>query len=104
VWRVKVRKRKNQTASFSKAVEALQDVSLMEGGRRSAIEGLWKDRDAFLLRKESDTELEEVTRSTLGLLEDIAGRFFGQSERDGVVIPDHPEYWLAYEAETPVLA
>jgi hypothetical protein len=85
-------------------VEALQGISLIDGSCRSAIERLWKDRGAFLLRKESDTELEEFTRSTLGLLEDIAGRFFGHSERDGIVIPDHPEYWLAYEAEMPVLA
>lgn len=104
VWRVKIRKRRNQTATFSKAVEALQGISQIDGSCRSAIEHLWKDRDAFLLRKESDTDLAEVARSTLGLLEDIAGGFFGYTERDGNVIPDHPEYWLAYEAETPVLA
>ena len=53
---------------------------------------------------ESDAELEATARSSLALLEEIAGEFFGHSEQQGVVIPDHPEYWLAYEAETPVLA
>ena len=104
VWRVKVRKRKNQPATFSKALEALHKNSLIEETSQSTIEHLWADRDAVLLRKESDAELEESARRSLALLEEIAVMFFGHSEQDGVVIPDHPEYWLAHEAETPVLA
>jgi hypothetical protein len=104
VWRVKVRKRMNQTATFSKAIEALQGKSLIDGECRSAIERRWADQDVFLFRKESDPELKIGAQNTLSLLEEIASQFFGHSERDGVVIPDHPEYWAAFDAETPILA
>lgn len=107
VWRVKVRKRKNQPANFSKALEALQSNSLIEGTCKSTIERLWADRDDILLRRpseESDSQLEATARSSLALLEEITGEFFGHSEQQGVIIPDHPEYWSAYEEETPVLA
>jgi hypothetical protein len=107
VWRVKVRKRKNQPENFVKALEALQGNSLIEGTCKSTIERLWADRDDILLRRpseESDAQLEATARSSLALLEEITGEFFGHSEQQGVIIPDHPEYWSAYEEETPVLA
>ena len=107
VWRVKVRKRKNQPANFVKALEALQNNSLIEATRKSTIDRLWADRDDILLRRpsqESDSQLEATARSSLNLLEEITSEFFGHSEQQGVIIPDHPEYWSAYEAEKPVLA
>jgi hypothetical protein len=102
VWRVKVRKRKNQPASFVKALEALQTNSLIEKSCKDKADRLWSERDAILLRRpaeDSDSQLEATARSSLALLEEIAGEFFGHSEQQGVIIPDHPEYWLAYEAE-----
>jgi hypothetical protein len=107
VWRVKICKRKNQPPNFPKALEALQSNSLIESTCKSTIKRLWADRDDILLRRpsqESDSQLEAIARSSLALLEEIAGEFFGHSEQQGVVIPDHPEYWSAYEVETPVLA
>jgi hypothetical protein len=108
VWRVKVRKRKNQTADFVKALEALRSNSLIDDTRRATIERLWAGRDAMLLQRpgaDSDSQLlEEMARSSLALVEDIAREFFGYSQRDGVVIPDHPEYWSASEEVKPVLA
>ena len=108
VWRVKVRKRKNQTADFVKALEALRGSSLIDGTCKSTVEALWADRDAILLHRpgaDSDTQLlEETARSSLALAEGIAREFFGYSQRDGVVIPDHPEYWSAVEEVKPVLA
>ena len=107
VWRVKVRKRKNQPANFVKALEALHSNSLIEETCKSTIDRLWSNRDAMMLRRpseDSDSQLEATARSSLALLKEIAGAFFGHSEQQGVVIPDHPDYWSAYEAETPVLA
>lgn len=106
VWRVKVRKRKNQAADFVKALEALRGNSLIDDERKSTVEGLWADRDAILLhRADSDTQLlEEAARSSLTLAEGIAREFFGYSQREDVVVPDHPEYWSAVEEVKPVLA
>jgi hypothetical protein len=108
VWRVKVRKRKNQTADFVKALEALRGKSLIDNTRKSTVEGLWADRDAILLHRagaDPDTHLlKEAARSSLALAEGIAREFFGYSQRDGGVIPDHPEYWSAVEEVKPVLA
>jgi hypothetical protein len=107
VWRVKVRKRKNQMATFSTALDALHSNSLIDAASKFTIERLWSGRDAMLLRgpsEGSDAELEATARSSVALLEEIIGNFFGHSEQEGVVIPDHPEFWSACEAETPVLA
>jgi hypothetical protein len=108
VWRVKVRKRKNQSAEFVKALEALRSNSLIDDTCKSTVEGLWADRDSILLHRpgvDSETQLlEEAARSSLTLAEGIAREFFGYSQRDDVVVPDHPEYWSAVEEVKPVLA
>lgn len=107
VWRVKVRKRRNQPANFPKAVEALRSNSLIGEACIATLDRLRSDRDGLLLRRPTedvDSRLEAAARSSMALLEEIAGDFFGHSEHQGVVTPDHPEYWSAYEAETPVLA
>jgi len=107
VWRMKVRKRRNQPANFLKALEALQCKSLIRETCKATVDRLWSDRDSIFLRRpseESDSQLEATARSSLALLQEIASVLFGHSEQQGVVIPDHPEYWTAYEAETPALA
>jgi hypothetical protein len=105
VWRVKVRKRKNQRTDF---VKALDSNSLIERECKYGIDRLWAVRHAIPhLRPsvESDTHLlEEMARTSLGLVNDLAREFFGYSQRDGVIVPDHPEYWSASEEEMPVLA
>lgn len=105
VWRVKVRRRKNQSADFAKALEALQVHSLINGTSKATAEGLWAERDALLLRKsreDSDSQLlEEAARSCLALADGIAGHFFSYTERDGAVIPDHSEYWSVIDEARP---
>jgi hypothetical protein len=106
VWRVKVRKRKNQPADFHKALEALQASSLLDRATGTAVGVRWASRDALLRRRsEADTDrrpLEAAARSGLSLVESIAGKFFSYTQREGGVIPDHPEYWSADEAGSPV--
>lgn len=103
VWRAKVRKRKNHSVDFPKALAALHVNSLLDGACKAAVDGLWPERDALLRSgPETGNALEEAARKSLTLVEDIAGRFFGFTEREGAVIPDHSEYWAAVEAEKPV--
>ncbi len=100
VWRVKVRKRKNQLADFPKALEALQTNSLLDGACKAKIDELWAERDAILLQRSdvaTSEVLEDAARNSLSLVEDIAGSFFGFTERGGAVIPQHSEYWSATE-------
>lgn len=108
VWRKKVRRRKNQTADFSKALEALHGTSLIGGGSKSGIERLGEDRLTVPhLRPSVEPEkrrLEEVARTSVKLVNDLAGEFFGYTEREGLLVPDHPEYWSASEEGSLVLA
>src|SRR5262249_54712150 len=94
VWRVKVRKRQNQTTEFVKAKDALHSNSLIGEECKSRIDRLWAGRHAIpQLRPsvESDTNLlEETARTSLGLVNDLARECFGYSQRDGVIVPDHP--------------
>jgi hypothetical protein len=108
VWRVKVRKRRNQRTDFVKALEALHGKSLIRDECKSGIDRQWGDRLAVPhLRLSVDSEkrfLEETARRSLEVVNDMTREFFGYSQRDGVIIPDHPEYWSASEEETLVLA
>jgi hypothetical protein len=108
VWKVKVRRRKNQTMVFPEALDALQSNSVIDDDFRDEIERVWARRQDILrggLSEESGSHLlEDVARSSLALLSDLQRQFFGYTQRDGAVIPDHPEYWVAWEEEKPLLA
>jgi hypothetical protein len=108
VWRVRVRKRKNQSANFSKALDALHSESLIGDECKHGIEQMWVHRYVVpQLRPSVDSDkhlLEETAQISVGIVNDLATKFFGYSQRDGVIIPDHPEYWSASKEETPVLA
>jgi hypothetical protein len=101
IWRVKIRKRKNQTTELLKALEALHGSSLIGKECRSDIERLWADRHAIPhLRLSADSDrrlLREAAESSLSLVNDLARAFFGYTERVGVKVADHPEYWSAFE-------
>ena len=67
---------------------------------------MWADRHSFHhLRPsvESDhLKLEETARNTLKLLNDLEQEFFGFKVQEGVVVPDHPEYWSVKDGESMV--
>ena len=67
---------------------------------------MWADRHSFHhLRPsvESDQQkLEATARYTLTLLNDLERVFFGFTLREGMVVPDHPEFWSIKEGESPV--
>jgi hypothetical protein len=67
---------------------------------------MWSDRHSFHhLRPsvESDQQkLEATARNTLKLLNDLEQEFFGFTLREGMVVPDHPEYWSIKEGESLV--
>lgn len=105
LWRVKIRKRKNQTADIMKALDALLDVSLIKDERKAAFDRLWEDRHTILLPSHSEKRLlEERAKTGLNLAKDLVKDFFGYAQRDGVVIPDHPEYWHSAKDDSPVVA
>jgi len=52
---------------------------------------------------ESDQRrLEETARNTLKLLNDLEREFFGFAVKEGMVVPDHPEYWSIKDGEPAV--
>lgn len=82
--------------------------SLIGGVGKAGIDRLWDGRHAVpLLRPSADPErsrLEETARTAVEVVNDVEREFFGCSQRDGVIVPDHPEYWSASEEESHVLA
>jgi hypothetical protein len=67
---------------------------------------MWADRHSFHhLRPsvESDhLKLEETARNTLNLLNKLEQDFFGYTVLEGLVVPDHPEYWSIKDGESLV--
>lgn len=106
IWRVKVRKRKNQTADFVKALVALHDNSLIGLESKAAIERMWEDRHMILLptSRSDKQQLEESAKTGLSLTKELVQDYFGYAQREGVIIPNHPEYWQAAREEAPVVA
>lgn len=107
VWRTKVRKRRNQAADLMKALGALHANSLVGEDLKQGIERIWSERHTIPLLRQTGSDrdlLEEVARTSLTLANDLVREFFGYSERDGVIVPAHPEYWSFPEAGKPALA
>lgn len=106
VWQVKLKKKPNQEGSFEKNLEALHKKKFISDEWKVKLDQMWADRHSFHhLRPsvESDQQkLEETARNTLKLLNDLEQEFFGFTLREGMVVPDHPEYWSIKEGESLV--
>jgi hypothetical protein len=67
---------------------------------------MWTERYSFRhLRPSVEADylkLEERARNTLNLLNDLEREFFGFKVQEGVVVPDHPEYWSVKDGESIV--
>lgn len=104
VWQVKFKKKPNQEGSFDKNLEALHKKKFISDEWKIKLDQMWADRHSFHhLRPsvESDhRKLEESARNTLKLLNDLEKEFFGFTLRDGMLVPDHPEYWSIKEGES----
>lgn len=106
VWQVKLKKKPTQEGSFDKNLEALHKKKFISDEWKTKLDQMWSERHSFHhLRPsvESDQQkLEETARNTLNLLNDLEQEFFGFTVREGIVVPDHPEYWSIKESESLV--
>lgn len=97
VWRVKLKRKPNQEGTFDKNLEALHKKKFISDEWKVKLDQIWSDRHSFhQLRPsvESDQQrLEATARTTLKLLNDLEQAFFGFTLREGMVVPEHPEYW-----------
>jgi hypothetical protein len=97
VWQVKFKKKPNQEGSFERNLEALHKKKLIGDECKTMLDRTWVDRHSFhQLRPsvEADRQkLEATARNTVVLLNALLREFFGFKFREGVVVPDHPEYW-----------
>lgn len=106
VWQVKLKKKPNQEGSFEKNLDALHKKKFISDEWKAKLDQMWADRHSFHhLRPsvESDHQkLEEMARNTLKLLNDLEQEFFGFTVQEGMIVPDHPEYWSIKEGESLV--
>ena len=97
MWQVTLKKKPHQEGSFEKNLDALHKKQLISDAWKTKLDQMWTARHTFLsLRpsEESDRQkLEDMAHHTLQLLNELAHAFFGFAVRDGMIFPDHPEYW-----------
>lgn len=97
IWQVKLKKKPNQEGSFEKNLEALHKKTFISDEWKTNLHQMWAERHSFHHLRPSvecdQRKLEETARNTLKLLNDLKREFFGFTVRDGMVIPEHPEYW-----------
>lgn len=101
VWQVKLKKKTNQQGSFDKLLEALHKKKFISDDWKTKLDQMWADRHSFNHMRPSveseQLQLKEMARCTLTLLNDLQEVFFGFSMREGIVVPNHPEYWSIKE-------
>lgn len=102
VWQVKLKKKPNQEGSFDKNLEAIHKKRFISDEWKIKLDQMWAERHSFHhLRPsvEADQQnLEATARNTLTLLNDLEKEFFGFTLQEGMVVPDHPEYWSIKES------
>lgn len=103
---MKLKKKPNQEGSFEKNLEALHKKKFVTDEWKNKLDQMWADRNTFHhLRPAVLTEqraLEDLARNALKLLDQLEREFFGFTLRDGMVVPNHPEYWSIKEGESLV--
>jgi len=106
VWQVKLKKKQNQEGSFDKNLEALHKKKFISDEWKTKLDQMWAERHSFHHLRPSikcdQQKLEETARNTLTLLNTLEREFYGFSVREGMLIPDHPEYWSIKEGESLV--
>jgi len=106
VWQIKLKKKPNQYGSFDKNLEALHKKKFISDEWKTKLAQMWAERHSFHHLRPSlefdQQKLEETARHTLKLLNDLEQEFFGFTFRDGMVVPNHPEYWSINEGESLV--
>ncbi len=104
IWHIKLKKKPNQEGNFDKNLEALHKKQFISDQWKTKLDQMWAERHSFHHVRPSvecdRQKLEETARNTLKLLNDLEREFFGFSVRDGMVVPDHPEYWSIKEGES----
>jgi hypothetical protein len=101
VWQIKLKKKPTQDGRFDKNLEALHKKKFISDEWKTKLDQMWAERHSFHHLRPSvecdQQKLEETARNTLKLLNDLEREFFGFSVREGMVVPDHPEYWSIKE-------
>lgn len=106
VWQVKLRKKSNQEGNFESNLNELHKKKFISDEWKTRLGRMWGDRHSFHhLRPSVESghhKLEETARSTLTMLNDLEREFFGFSVLEGVIIPEHPEYWAISDGQSLV--
>jgi hypothetical protein len=105
-WQVKLQKKPTQGGKFETCLNALHDKKFISDEWKTKLDQMWTDRHTFhhLLPSvdSGQKDLEETARHALNLLNELERDFFGFSAPDGIVVPEHPEYWSIKDGESLV--
>jgi hypothetical protein len=106
IWQVQLKKKPNQEGNFEKNLNALHKKKLISDAWKTKLDQMWADRHRFLSLRPSEEsnrqKLADMASRTLKLLNELGHEFFGFAVRDGIVLPDHPEYWSTQDGESLV--
>ena len=107
IWQIKLKKKPIQEGSFEKNLDALHKKKCISDEWKAKLDQMWAERHSFHhLRPSVEADhlkLEETARNTLTLLNELEREFFGFKVQEGIVVPDHPEYWSVKGGESMAL-
>ena len=106
IWKVELKTKPKKEGSFEKNLEALHKRKVISDDWKTTLDQMWAERHSFHHLRPSvesnQQKLEDKARNTLNLLNELEREFFGFSLRDGMLLPDHPEYWSLTNGESLV--
>lgn len=105
IWQAKLKKKQYQEGNFEKNLEALYKKEFISDEWKTKLNEMRANRHSFLHLRPSvqadHLKFEVTVRDTLKLLNDLEQEFFGFNVQEGVIVPDHPEFWPVMKTSEP---
>ena len=101
VWQTKMKMKRTKAGSYESNLKSLCSLGVINTDLKTRLDLLWIERNDFHhLNPGIETyrnKLEAIALKNLQMLGDLERMFFGHSVNEGMLVPEHPEYWPVEE-------
>ena len=101
VWQTKMKMKRTKAGSDESNLKSLCSLGVINTDLKTRLDLLWIERNDFHhLNPGIETDrnkLEAIALKNLQMLGDLERMFFGYSVNEGMLVPEHPEYWPVEE-------
>ena len=100
-WQAKMKMKRTKAGSYDSNLKSLCSLGVITIEMKTQLDVLWIERNDFHhLNPGVETDrikLETIAFKNLQMLADLERRLFGYAVSEGLIVPEHPEYWPVEE-------